>query len=60
MLKRVLVRLPGSVIPHMNSPLHLSDFLTFTLSRGGLLGILALNGLFVLVRELGGGVHEPV
>lgn len=49
MLRKALVRLPTHVIPHMNSPQHLADLLTHAINRGGLTGMLALNGLFVLV-----------
>lgn len=53
-LRKALVRLPGSVIPHMLGPQLLADFLTHCLNRGGLTGMLALNGLFLLVGlELG-------
>eukprot|EP00198_Chlamydomonas_reinhardtii_P010868 XP_001700205.1 predicted protein [Chlamydomonas reinhardtii] len=52
-LRKALVRLPGSVIPHMLGPQLLADFLTHCLNRGGLTGMLALNGLFLLVTRHG-------
>jgi len=48
--KRVLLRLPEYVMPHMPSPLKLSDFLTDSYNIGGLTSILALSGLFILMR----------
>jgi len=48
--KRVLLRLPEYVMPHMPSPLKLSDFLTDSYNLGGLTSILALSGLFILMR----------
>ncbi|KAG2424155.1 hypothetical protein HXX76_014688 [Chlamydomonas incerta] len=52
-LRKALVRLPGAVIPHMLGPQLLADFLTHCLNRGGLTGMLALNGLFLLVTRHG-------
>jgi U3 small nucleolar RNA-associated protein 19 len=51
--RKVLARLPDGVIPHLFSPLLLSDFLTHSLDRGGLIGMLALNGIFLLVTRHG-------
>eukprot|EP00803_Ostreobium_quekettii_P011112 evm.model.scf_1023.3 EVM.evm.TU.scf_1023.3 scf_1023:12077-20588(-) len=50
-LIEVLSKLPGVVIPNMLDPLLLSDLLTAALNRGGLVGILALHGIFVLVTR---------
>lgn len=52
-LKSVLVRLHSNVIPHMLNPVLLSDFLTASIDAGGLIGMLALNGLFVLMTQHG-------
>lgn len=41
------------VIPHLTNPLLLSDFLTGAIDLGSLLGILALNGLFILMTQHG-------
>lgn len=54
-LRKALVRLPADVIPHMLGPHLLADFFTHCLNRGGLIGILALNGLFLLVGHRGLG-----
>jgi U3 small nucleolar RNA-associated protein 19 len=48
--KRVLLRLPEYVMPHLPSPLKLSDFLTDSYNLGGLTSVLALSGLFILMR----------
>ena len=42
-----------SIIPHMASPLLLTDFLFKALDLGGLLGMLALHGIFMLVTKHG-------
>ncbi|GIL60600.1 hypothetical protein Vafri_15126 [Volvox africanus] len=52
-LRKALVRLPSAVIPYIMSPQLLADFLTHCLNRGGLTGMLALNGLFLLVTRHG-------
>jgi U3 small nucleolar RNA-associated protein 19 len=51
--KRALTVLPSAVMPHLSNPLLLSDFLTRSIELGGLLGVLALNGLFVRVTQYG-------
>lgn len=51
--KRVLGLLHGRVIPRLAEPLLLADFLTHALDAGGLTGMLALNGLFLLVTRHG-------
>ncbi|GAX81728.1 hypothetical protein CEUSTIGMA_g9156.t1 [Chlamydomonas eustigma] len=51
--RKVLLRLHSSVIPKMNNPLLLADFLTYALNQGGMVGMLALNGIFVLVTQHG-------
>lgn len=46
--KKVLSRVHLAVIPHMVNPLLLSDFLTKSIDKGGLIGILSLNGALFL------------
>jgi U3 small nucleolar RNA-associated protein 19 len=48
--KQVLLQLPEAVMPNMLSPLKLSGFLTESYDLGGLSSILALSGLFILMR----------
>ncbi|KAK9835669.1 hypothetical protein WJX74_005479 [Apatococcus lobatus] len=52
-LHRALSHLPDSVIPHLTDPLLLSDFLTHSVDSGGLTGMLALHGIFILVTQHG-------
>ena len=51
--QKVLSRLHVLAIPHLTNPLLLSDFLTCAIDLGSLLGILALNGLFILMTQHG-------
>lgn len=51
--RKALARLHDLVIPNLTSPLLLADFLTYSLDRGGLEGMLALNGIFLLVTKYG-------
>ena len=51
--KRVLQVLTSAVIPRMTNPVLLADFLTRAIDRRGLVGILALHGLFALVTQHG-------
>ena len=51
--KRVLQALTSTVMPNLKNPILLSDFLTHSINKGGLVGILALHGLFLLVTEHG-------
>mmetsp|Transcript_34482 Transcript_34482/g.75407 ORF Transcript_34482/g.75407 Transcript_34482/m.75407 type:complete len:593 (-) Transcript_34482:440-2218(-) len=51
--KKVLSKLHVAVMPHMVTPVLLSDFLTNSVNRGGLIGMLALNGIFILVQQHG-------
>jgi U3 small nucleolar RNA-associated protein 19 len=48
--KRVLLRLPEHVMPFMPTPQRLCDFLTSGYELGGLSSVLALSGLFILMR----------
>ncbi|PIK50120.1 putative nucleolar complex protein 4-like [Apostichopus japonicus] len=49
--KRVLVLLHEKVMPHMSSPVLLTDFLTSSYNVGGAVSLLALNGLFFLITK---------
>lgn len=51
--RKVLIRMPDLVIPAAPNPLLLADFLSASVDQGGLTGLLALNGLFVLVTRHG-------
>ena len=51
--QKVLTRLHIAVMPHLVNPLLLSDFFTRAIDLGSLLGMLALNGLFVLMTSHG-------
>ncbi len=51
--RKVLLRVHASVLPNMTNPVMLADFLTYALDRGGITGMLALNGIFVLVTQHG-------
>lgn len=48
--RRVLLFLPGNVIPYMSSPVRLADFLTATYDLGGVQSVLALDALFLLMQ----------
>jgi hypothetical protein len=50
---QVLVQLHADVMPHVMNPHLLADFFAGVVDQGGLLGILALHGLFVLVTKHG-------
>jgi len=49
--KRVLVLLPEKVMPHLEKPLLLTDFLMESYAVGGSVSILALNGVFLLMQN---------
>ena len=49
--RKILVRAHADVMPHMPSPVTLSDFFTASIDRGGLDGMLALNGIFHLMTK---------
>ncbi|XP_071496905.1 nucleolar complex protein 4 homolog [Diadema antillarum] len=49
--KQILVNIHENVMPHMTSPLLLTDFLTASYDIGGAISLLALNGIFILVNE---------
>ncbi|KAH1180577.1 hypothetical protein KIL84_009413 [Mauremys mutica] len=49
--KKVLVILHDSILPHLNEPTLMIDFLTVAYDIGGAISLLALNGLFVLIHQ---------
>ncbi|XP_039188338.1 nucleolar complex protein 4 homolog [Crotalus tigris] len=49
--KKVLLILHDSILPHLNEPALLMDFLTVAYDVGGDISLLALNGLFVLIVQ---------
>ncbi|XP_037548637.1 nucleolar complex protein 4 homolog [Nematolebias whitei] len=51
MYKKVLVILHDSILPHMNIPALMIDFLTAAYDVGGAISLLALDGLFVLIHK---------
>jgi U3 small nucleolar RNA-associated protein 19 len=53
LLYELLPELTTTVVRHIKNPITLSDFFTKAVDRGGMLGILALQGLFFLVTEHG-------
>lgn len=51
--KKVLAQLHKRVIPFLSNPILLSDFLTNSYNVGGLISVMALNGLFILITSHG-------
>ncbi|XP_034048324.1 nucleolar complex protein 4 homolog [Thalassophryne amazonica] len=51
MYKKLLVILHDSILPHMNKPTLMIDFLTAAYEVGGAISLLALNGLFILMHQ---------
>ncbi len=49
----MLAQLHAAVLPHVTNPLLLSDFLTRAINLGAMLGMLALNGMFLLMTQHG-------
>ncbi|KGL74194.1 Nucleolar complex protein 4, partial [Tinamus guttatus] len=49
--KKVLVILHDSILPYMNEPTLMIDFLTVAYGIGGAIRLLALNGLFILIHQ---------
>jgi len=49
--KKVLPQLHKRVIPFLTNPNLLSDFLTNSFNVGGLISVMALNGLFILIMS---------
>jgi U3 small nucleolar RNA-associated protein 19 len=52
-LKSALQFLPSNVIPHVPNPLLFADFFMQAYNYTGVIGVLALDGLFVLMTEYG-------
>lgn len=50
-LKKVLKDLDTELIPNLQDPRLLADFLVDSYNQGGVLAILALNGLFILITR---------
>ena len=51
--RKVLHTVHTKLIPHLSSPLLLSDYLSSALDQGGIDAILALHGIFKLITEHG-------
>ncbi|KAG6522417.1 hypothetical protein ZIOFF_019557 [Zingiber officinale] len=51
--KQVLASLHQSIIPYMTNPSILCDFLTRSYDIGGVISVMALNGLFILMTQCG-------
>lgn len=51
--KEVLVNLHQTVIPYLSNPVMLCDFFTRSYDIGGVISVMALNGLFVLMTKYG-------
>ncbi|GBB94666.1 hypothetical protein RclHR1_00240014 [Rhizophagus clarus] len=49
--KKILLIMHKKIIPHMPQPTLLMDYLTESYNAGGVISILALNGLFTLINE---------
>lgn len=53
LVKKVLFSMSTAVLPALEHPLMLSDFLTAALNYGGIMSIVAIHGIFLLVNEHG-------
>ncbi|MCO5556604.1 hypothetical protein L7F22_010155 [Adiantum nelumboides] len=51
--EKVLGHMHKAIIPNLTNPLLLSDFLTNSYNKGGLISVMALSGLFSLITEYG-------
>ncbi|EKX37060.1 hypothetical protein GUITHDRAFT_60343, partial [Guillardia theta CCMP2712] len=49
--KKILARLHLHILPHLHQPLLLADVLTECYSRGGIISVLALHGIFHLIQN---------
>lgn len=49
--KKVLIVLLERILPHLEKPIHLTDFLMDSLDFGGPIGLLALQGVFTLIQK---------
>lgn len=52
-MKTVLFSMSDKVLPALEHPLMLADFLTAALDYGGMIGIVAIHAIFLLVNEHG-------
>lgn len=50
---QVLVKLRGTILPLMPSPILLSDFLTDSYNLGGVVSVMSLDGLYTLITQHG-------
>jgi U3 small nucleolar RNA-associated protein 19 len=50
-VKLILKHLPDNVVPHLQSPLLLADYLSTTVKRGGIVAILAIESLFQMIVQ---------
>jgi U3 small nucleolar RNA-associated protein 19 len=48
--KRTLILIQKKILPNINQPLLMLDFLTISYDQGGVISLLALNGLFDLIN----------
>jgi hypothetical protein len=48
---KMLSQIPTMVLPHLSNPLILSDFLTDSYALGGEASLLALDGVYLLIRD---------
>ncbi len=53
LVKVVLHSMADRVLPKLEHPLMLADFLTAALDYGGMIGVLAIHGIFLLVTQHG-------
>ncbi len=53
LVREVLFSMPTLVLPRLEHPLKLADFMTAALDFGGMVGVVAIHGLFLLVNEHG-------
>ncbi|XP_043225065.1 nucleolar complex protein 4 homolog [Amphibalanus amphitrite] len=49
--RRVLILLPERVLPHLQNPLRLTDFLLSSYQIGGVVSVLSLQGVFYLMQH---------
>lgn len=51
--EKVLGHMHKAIIPNLSNPILLSDFLTNSYNKGGLISVMALSGLFSLITQYG-------
>ncbi|XP_054723303.1 nucleolar complex protein 4 homolog B-like isoform X2 [Uloborus diversus] len=57
LFRKVLMCLDEGVLPHLQNPCVMTDFLTNAYNKGGITSLLSLNGLFLLMQKY--NVHLP-